>query len=121
MYRLSNYIHSFKKYLFVISITIGVSCAIISTFFYDLLGEDSFFRLQSLSFTFYAISLFITTYRYFKHTTITKTLIVFVLLCTISNSVDEFIYDATKVEFNDITRLTTIILITLACNRYFKN
>lgn len=121
LHRFKRFIELIKKYSFIISIVFGFSCAMVSTLFYKYLGEASFFRLQSLSFTFYAISLHLTTYKNFKHTPTTKTLIVLVVLCTASNSVDEFIYDATKVELNDLIRLITITITTLVCKRYFKN
>ena len=119
--KFKSFIELIKKHSFIISIVSGFSCAMTSTLFYKYLGELSFFRLQSLSFTFYAISLHLTTYKNFTHTPITKTLIVLVVLCTASNSVDEFIYDATKLELNDLIRLITITITTLLCKRYFKN
>lgn len=99
---------------------LGLLFAFSSNVLEQFLWDYSFYHLNSLSFLFYLLSVYTTTYKGFKHNYKTKTLIVFSLFCSASNSIDEFFYDATTLEFNDLIRITTIIIATLKCKKYFK-
>ena len=116
---LRKYTKLIKEHDFIIVLFIGVSLAYASTLVYGL-WKDAHYHLNCLSFLFYILSLWLTTYDKFKHTHNTKLLIAFALFSSASNVFDEFFYDATKIEINDLIRLSTVILATLACKKSFK-
>jgi len=91
----------------------------VSAMFGSLIGQtylwdDAYYHLMEVGFIFYLLA-FYTLSKHdskgFNNLWQTTTLII--LLCSVSTLWDEAFHDATKVEFNDLIRITTIILISI--------
>ena len=91
----------------------------VSAMFGSLIGQtylwnDAYYHLMEVGFIFYLLAFYILSKhdsKAFNNLWQTTTLII--LLCSVSTLWDEAFHDATKVEFNDLIRITTIILISI--------
>ena len=104
--------------IFKILVGLGLFSALTSTLFYELLPKGYYYYFNSASFLFYSLCIYTTTNSVFKHSKVSKLLVIFVVLATFSNFMDELFYNATEVEWNDIVRLIIIIIFTLRCRKY---
>ena len=104
--------------IFKVFVGLGLFSALTSTLFYELLPKGYYYYFNSASFLFYSIGIYTTTNSVFKHSKVSKLLVIFVVLATFSNFMDELFYNATEVEWNDIVRLIIIIIFTLRCRGY---
>lgn len=78
------------------------------------LWYSAYYHLMEIGFIFYLLAFYILS----KHDSkafskLWQTITLIILLCSVSTLWDEFFHDATKVEFNDLIRITTIILISI--------
>lgn len=77
------------------------------------LWKDSYYHLMELGFIFYLFSFYLLSKKDTKgFSKLWDTITLIILLSSVSTLVDEIFYDATKVEFNDIIRITTITFIS---------
>lgn len=78
------------------------------------LWKDSYYHLMELGFIFYLLSFYLLSKQDTKgFSKLWETIIFIILLSSVSTLVDEFFYDATKVEFNDIIRMSTITFVSI--------
>ena len=91
----------------------------VSAMFGSLIGQtylwnDAYYHLMEMGFVFYLLSFYLLSKRDSKgFSNLWQTITLIILLCSVSTLWDEVLYDATKVEFNDLIRITTIILISI--------
>jgi len=84
------------------------------------LWDNAYYHLMELGFIFYLLSFYLLSKKDSQEfTKLWKTITLIILLCSVSTLIDEFIYDATKVEFNDFIRIVTIIYISFKLNYKF--
>jgi len=84
------------------------------------LWKNAYYHLMELGFIFYLLSFYLLSKKDSQEfTKLWKTITLIILLCSVSTLIDELIYDATKVEFNDFIRIVTIIYISFKLNYKF--
>jgi len=97
------------------SLLLGFICAIFGSLIaQSYLWDSAYYHLMEMGFIFYLLSFYLLS----KHDTksfsnLWQTITLIILLCSVSTLIDEIFYDATKVELNDLIRITTIILISI--------
>ena len=78
------------------------------------LWQYAYYHLMEVGFILYLLAFYMLS----KHDSkafnkLWQTITLIILLCSVSTLWDEVLHDATKVEFNDLIRITTIILISI--------
>lgn len=96
------------------AIVLGLVFALSSTLLFEVLPKGSFYYLNSLAFVSYAIALFVKEK---KSVGIIRTIELLIVLCALSNLIDETFYDATTLEFNDLIRFLVILYTTHRCRK----
>lgn len=104
------------KRIFIIklSLLLGfVSAMFGSLIAQQYLWNNAYYHLMELGFIFYLFSFYLLSKQDTKgFSKLWDTITLIILLSSVSTLVDEVFYDATKVEFNDIIRITTITFVS---------
>lgn len=78
------------------------------------LWDYAYHHLMEIGFVFYLLAFYLLSLKDSKaFTNLWQTITLIILLCSLSTIWDEVFYDATKVEFNDLIRITVIITISI--------
>jgi hypothetical protein len=81
------------------------------------LWENAYYHLMESGFIFYLLSFYLLSKKDSQEfSKLWKTITLIILLSSVSTLIDELIYDATKVEFNDFIRIVSIIYISFKIN-----
>jgi len=104
-----------------ISLVIGfISAMFGSLFAQHYLWVNAYYHLMEIGFIFYLLAFYLLSRKDSKEfSKLWKTITLIILLCAVSTLVDEIVYNATEVEFNDVIRIMTIIFISFKLNYKF--
>ena len=104
-----------------ISLVIGFVSAIFGSLFAQkYLWDDAYYHLMEIGFIFYLLAFYLLSRKDSEEfSRLWKTITLIILLCAVSTLIDEIVYNATEVEFNDFIRIITIIYISFKINYKF--
>lgn len=93
---------------------LGFVSALSATTLYQFMWEGAYYHLIETSFVMYisVLVLMVSTTNRIKWTKNWKRFALFALLLSISTLIDELIYDATHLEWNDLIRFCLILIFT---------
>lgn len=107
---LKAYRNTVSKMLMVL----GLVSALSATTLYTFLWEGAYYHLIELSFVSYLSTMLflVSSTNRIKLSKNWKRFVLFALLLSLSTLIDELIYDATTLEWNDLIRFCLILIIT---------
>jgi hypothetical protein len=116
-----NFIDKYRVSFIKISLVLGfISAMFGSLLAQHYLWKDAYYHLMEIGFVFYLLSFYFLSHKDSQEfTKLWKTITLMILLCSVSTLIDELIYNAQLVEWNDFIRLAFIVYASFKINYKF--
>jgi len=93
---------------------LGFISAMSGSLFSQMLWNDSYYHLMEVGFIFYLFSYYLLSKKDSKSfSNFWQTITLIILLSPLSTLIDEIFYNSLKVEWNDLFRMITIVIVSI--------